>query len=104
METVLSFISSLALLSFASCMLAIGCVKGTSPRWTNGKGPELKRSSAYPTWFGRAWAFAQQCLDYDLREDALESAIRRFAQRMVDSLPPPGQMSEEETCYTQLSW
>ena len=85
-------------LSVAPCMLASGCVSCIAPRWTNGKGPELKRSSAYPTWFGRAFAFAQQCMDYDLKEDALETAIRRFAQRMVDSLPPPGQMSAEETC------
>lgn len=84
-------------------MLTIGCFSYIALRWTNGKGPDLKRSSAYPTWFGRAFAFAQQCMDYDLKEEFLELAIRRFSQRMVDSLPPPGQMSAEDS-YCQVCY
>lgn len=84
------------------------CVQHLVCRWISGNADALKRSTAYPTWFGRAFAMAQRCLDQNLTGDALERAIREFAHDMVSQLPPPGQVSAEEPrscktvhCYLQ---
>lgn len=73
------------------------CVQHIVCRWISGNADALKRSTAYPTWFGRAFAKAQQWMDQNQQGDALERVIREFAQNMVNQLPPPGEVSQEET-------
>ena len=51
-------------------------------------------TSAYPTNFGRAWAFAFQI--QHLSTSVKEEKIRSFCQNMVKTLPKPGELSLED--------
>ena len=64
-------------------------------RWANGDKEALSLSAAYPRAFGRAFLFAHRCLMNNLSEGDIAAACIDFAQRIVDDLPPVGQLADE---------
>ena len=67
-------------------------------RWISGDQEAMKKSSAYPTEFGRAWALAYRCLDLGITGNALEIVVREFCVQVTQRLPPPGEQSRAESC------
>ena len=66
-------------------------------RWVNGQPDSLKRSSAYPSVFGRAFALAFKIVKLGLKDNDLHDTVRDFVEAYVWQLPSPGQYSQEET-------
>lgn len=62
----------------------------------SGNQDALKASSAYPTNFGRAFALAYFCLNDKQGTESSEPTIRTWVDKMIQDLPKPGEMSQEE--------
>ena len=80
------------------------CTTSLPARWVSGDQEAMKKSSAYPSEFGRCWALAYRCLDLGIKGNDLEIVVRDFCGRVTQRLPPPGEQSQEESCSIRFNF
>lgn len=70
------------------------CSNSRTIRWATGT-PSMGQSSQYPMWFGRCVAFAYDLWRQPHSNEECEVRERPFVERLIESLPPAGTLSEE---------